>query len=323
MTTLQNLSSLDDLHCEELHWNDMADYDYDDDNFGSFEEEEAHFMSLISKEKNTHISENVLELNTFFLKKVRREILVWMKRVSSHHNFTLITLVLAINYFDRFVLKNGFQRERPWVTQLVAISCLSLASKFEETHAPLLLDLQVDCKYIFEAKTIKRMELLILSTLKWNMNAVIPFSYFPHLIKWFNLKNHLHWEILTKFESLILSAISDPRYLYYATSVIATVTMIQTLKELGLWKTLQHQIHLIDTFKLNKEKVEECHKFMKEMSSNDKTRKRKCCYSGKNSPTRVLDLDISDTSKESLSISSRTSSDQNVPKKCRTSESYT
>ncbi|KAL1291341.1 cyclin-D3-1-like [Arachis hypogaea] len=47
----------------------------------------------------------------------------------------------------------------------------------EETQVPLLLDLQVeDAKYVFESKTIQRMELLILSTLNWKMHPVTPLS---------------------------------------------------------------------------------------------------------------------------------------------------
>ncbi|KAI8017255.1 Cyclin-D3-1 [Camellia lanceoleosa] len=44
--------------------------------------------------------------------------------------------------------------------QLVAVACLSLAAKVEETQVPFLLDFQVEeSKFIIEAKTIQRMEL--------------------------------------------------------------------------------------------------------------------------------------------------------------------
>ncbi|KAI7982028.1 Cyclin-D3-1, partial [Camellia lanceoleosa] len=45
--------------------------------------------------------------------------------------------------------------------QLVAVACLSLAAKVEKTQVPLLLDFQVEeSKFVIEAKTIQRMELL-------------------------------------------------------------------------------------------------------------------------------------------------------------------
>ncbi|KAL1330363.1 hypothetical protein AAHE18_12G105900 [Arachis hypogaea] len=78
---------------------------------------------------------------------------------------------------DRFLLSFHFQREKPWMTQLASVTCISLAAKVEKTQVPILLDLQVeDAKYVFESKTIPRMELLILSTLNWKMHHVTPLS---------------------------------------------------------------------------------------------------------------------------------------------------
>ena len=39
-----------------------------------------------------------------------------------------------------------------------------------------------EAKSIFEAKTIQRMELLVLGTLKWRMQAVTPFSFIDHFL---------------------------------------------------------------------------------------------------------------------------------------------
>ena len=47
---------------------------------------------------------------------------------------------------------------------------------------------------MFEAKTIQRMELLVLSTLKWRMHPVTPISFFEHIVRRLGLKSRLHWE---------------------------------------------------------------------------------------------------------------------------------
>jgi cyclin D1/2/4, plant len=39
---------------------------------------------------------------------------------------------------------------------------------------------------VFEAKTIRRMELLVLSTLNWRMQAVTPFSYLDYFLRKLN-----------------------------------------------------------------------------------------------------------------------------------------
>jgi len=49
---------------------------------------------------------------------------------------------------------------------------------------PFLILWQVgDPKFAFEAKTIQRMELLVLDTLSWKMNAVTPCSLLEHILK--------------------------------------------------------------------------------------------------------------------------------------------
>lgn len=58
---------------------------------------------------------------------------------------------------------------------------------------------------MFDAKTIQKMELLVLSTLEWKMNPVTPLSFLDQIIRRLGLKNHLHWEFLRRCEALVLS----------------------------------------------------------------------------------------------------------------------
>ncbi|KAF5752168.1 putative cyclin d [Tripterygium wilfordii] len=79
------------------------------------------------------------------------------------------------------------------MVQLVVVTCLSLAAKVEETEVPLLLDFQVmETKYVFEPKMIQRMELLVLSALKWKMHPVTPLSFVDHIVRRLGLMNHVH-----------------------------------------------------------------------------------------------------------------------------------
>uniref|UniRef100_A0A453KRD4 Cyclin N-terminal domain-containing protein n=1 Tax=Aegilops tauschii subsp. strangulata TaxID=200361 RepID=A0A453KRD4_AEGTS len=70
------------------------------------------------------------------------------------------------------------QQEDGWAMQLLAVTCLSLAAKMEETLVPSLLDLQIEStRYIFEPRTILRMELLVLTALNWRLRSVTPFTF--------------------------------------------------------------------------------------------------------------------------------------------------
>lgn len=100
--------------------------------------DDEELTSLLSKEKlrKTHKPNSSLA-------RARKEAVDWMLRVNAHYSFSALTVVLAVDYLDRFFFSFQFQSEKPWMTQLAAVACLSLAAKVEETHVPLLLDLQV------------------------------------------------------------------------------------------------------------------------------------------------------------------------------------
>ncbi|KAE7999652.1 hypothetical protein FH972_004058 [Carpinus fangiana] len=196
----------------------------------------------------------------------------WILTVKAHYGFSALTAVLAVNYFDRFASSRTFQREIPWMSQLAAVACLSLAAKVEEIDVPLLLDLQVgESKYVFEAKTIQRMELLVLSTLKWRMNPVTPISFFDHIIRRLGLKNHLHWEFLWMCERLTLSIIADPSVMSYVPSVLATATMLRVIEDIEPYNPLEYQNQLMSVLKVSKEIVRGCYKLILEFcdSSNE------------------------------------------------------
>ncbi|KAL9275601.1 Cyclin-D4-1-like protein [Drosera capensis] len=107
----------------------------------------------------------------------------WIFKVHSHFNFGPQCACLSVNYLDRFLSAYEIPKGKAWTMQLLAVTCVSLAAKVEETDVPPPLDLQiVGSKFIFEAKMIQRMELLVLSTLKWRMHSVTPFSFIDHFL---------------------------------------------------------------------------------------------------------------------------------------------
>ncbi|KAB1208419.1 Cyclin-D3-1 [Morella rubra] len=193
--------------------------------------EDEELLSLFSKEQQqAHLDNSIVETDSA-LSEARREAVDWMLKVNAHYGFSALTAILAINYLDRFLTSLHFQRDKPWMIQLVAVACLSLAAKVEETQVPLLLDFQLDSKYVFEAKTIQRMELLVLSTLQWKMHPVTPLSFLDHIIRRLGLKTHLHWEFLRRCERLLLSVVCGTRFARYLPSVLATATMMRVIDQ--------------------------------------------------------------------------------------------
>lgn len=64
-----------------------------------------------------------------------------------------------------------------------------------------------DAKFVFEARTIQRMELLVLSTLKWRMQAVTPFSFIDYFLTKINADQIASSSIIKCIE-LILSTLN-------------------------------------------------------------------------------------------------------------------
>ncbi|XP_009367569.2 cyclin-D3-3 [Pyrus x bretschneideri] len=312
------------LFCEEGFEEDLGDNgsEEESENCDGFSKKQSSFpliflesdmfwendelSSLISKEEQTHVCISG-EISDGSLMAARKEVVEWILSVKAHYGFSSLTAILAVNYFDRFIASRPFQRDKPWMSQLAAVACVSLAAKVEETHVPFLLDLQVEeTKYVFEAKTIQRMELLVLSTLGWRMNPVTPNSYFDHIIRRFGLKSHLHWEFLWRCERLLLSVIADLRFTCYLPSVLATATMLYVIDEIEAFNPVEYQNQLMNVLKVSKDRVNECYKLIQELavSIENQDHKRKH-LSVPSSPNGVIDASFScDTSSDSWAIAS-------------------
>ncbi|VVB18223.1 unnamed protein product [Arabis nemorensis] len=273
--------------------------------------DDDELISLISKENET-IPCLYDKISDGFLVSCREEALDWVFRVKSHYGFSSLTALLAVNYFDRFITSIKFQTDKPWMSQLVAVSCLSLAAKVEEIHVPLLIDLQVEeARYVFEAKTIQRMELLILSTLQWRMHPVTPISFFDHIIRRFGTKCHKQLEFFRKCERLLISVVADTRFMSYIPSVLATAIMIYVIKDLKpCEEELEYQSQLMTLLKVNKEKVSECFELLLE---HNPSKKRMMNWLDEDSRSGVFDFDDSSNGSWNVSVASVSSSSSPEP----------
>ncbi|KAJ0981437.1 hypothetical protein J5N97_009692 [Dioscorea zingiberensis] len=180
--------------------------------------------------------------------EIRRNAINWISKVRAHYSFGPLSAYLSVNYLDRFLSAYELPQGKAWMTQLLSVACLSLAAKMEETEVPLSLDLQVgESKYVFEARTIQRMELLVLSTLKWRMQAVTPFSYIDYFLHNFNGGNPPRKSLVSRSVELILTMIRGTEYLAFRPSEIAAAVAFSVLGEtqiLEIDKALAGCVHV-------------------------------------------------------------------------------
>ncbi|XP_020577486.1 putative cyclin-D6-1 isoform X2 [Phalaenopsis equestris] len=139
---------------------------------------------------------------------------------------------LAANYIDRFLAKSQIPDDKPWIARLLAISCLCLASKMKNIgFSP--ADVQREEGFIFDARTIRRMELVVLGALEWRMRSITPFSFLRFFISYFPLTNPIIIQSLKTHASQILFKFqSDVKSLEFKPSVTAAAALLAAAREL-------------------------------------------------------------------------------------------
>nr|XP_043637616.1 cyclin-D4-2-like [Erigeron canadensis] len=179
------------------------------------------FVDYLSKLKNH---------NLFLV--ARQEAVDWISKAYSRFNFGPLCAYLSVNYLDRFLAVYELPNDKPWMIQLLAVTCLSLGAKMEENEMPTIMDLQdSESRYVFEAKTIQRMELMVLGTLKWRMQSVTPFSFIDSFIGKLNdyddgQSQTISRSLIFKATQLILSLIKGIDFLEYQPSEIAAAVAL-------------------------------------------------------------------------------------------------
>ncbi|KAG0559521.1 hypothetical protein KC19_10G111500 [Ceratodon purpureus] len=235
-------------------------------------------------------------------------------QVQSFYNYGPLTVALAVNYMDRFLSRHHLPQGRDWMLQLLSVACISLAAKMEESEVPILLDLQVEqVEHVFEAHTIQRMELLVLSTLEWRMSVVTPFSYIDYFFHKLGISNVLLRALLTRVGDIVLKAVKDTIFLPYLPSVVAAAAIICSLEEVTALQS-GDLMRIFGSLSVDVDAVKECYDDMQEVVMDSCYRrlsvKRKALLASEpQSPVGVLEAAaLSSASEGTSGFSSRESS---------------
>ncbi|XP_078446270.1 cyclin-B2-2-like isoform X3 [Wolffia australiana] len=142
--------------------NPLAVVDYVRDIYDFYKESEA----------SSGVSPNYMANQADINEKMRAILIDWLIEV--HHKFDLLdeTLFLMVNIIDRFLAKQSVVRKK---LQLVGVTAMLLACKYEEVSVPVVEDLVVICDRAYSRSEILDMERLMANTLQFNMS--VPTSY--------------------------------------------------------------------------------------------------------------------------------------------------
>ncbi|GLT40064.1 hypothetical protein SLA2020_142220 [Shorea laevis] len=204
----------------------------------------------------------------------REESVAWILKVQAFYNFQPLTAYLSVNYMDRFLCSRRLLQNSRWPMQLLSVACLSIAAKMEEPLVPSLLELQVEgTKYIFEPKTIRRMELLVLSVLDWRLRSVTPFSFIGFFAVKLDSTATFVGFLISRATEIILSNIKEASFLEYWPSSIAAAAILCAANEIPNLSLVnpEHAESWCDG--LSKEKIISCYRLMQELVLDSTRRK--------------------------------------------------
>ncbi|KAK8956953.1 Cyclin-D5-1 [Platanthera zijinensis] len=233
---------------------------------------EEYLEILLTKENDAETT------NIRFLrcKWLRCEAIQWILKMKESFGFCPQTVYMAVSYFDRFLMRRSIDNEQSWVVQLLSVACISLAAKMEEVMPPSLIEYQTE-KCYFDAITIQRMELFVLSTLEWRMSSVAPFSYLRFFTNKFFHGSNFSRDLLSKSIGFIFSVLEEINLVEFRASVIAAAAVLAALDMkltrqafesklnsvtfLGFMETEKPKSDIVDSL-LPQELVYSCYKLM-------------------------------------------------------------
>ncbi|KAE8698893.1 Cyclin-D1-1 [Hibiscus syriacus] len=204
----------------------------------------------------------------------REEAVAWILKVQAFYNFGPLTAYLSVNYLDRFWYSRRLPQTSVWPCQLLAVACLSLAAKMEEPLVPSLLDLQVEgARYIFEPKTIRRMELLVLTVLDWRLRSVTPFSFIDFFAYKVDPTGTFFGFLISKATDIILPNIKEANFLEYWPSSIAAAGILCAANDIPNLSLVNPEHAELWCNGLSREKILSCYRLMQELIVDNGRRK--------------------------------------------------
>ncbi|KAH9317993.1 hypothetical protein KI387_019762 [Taxus chinensis] len=263
----------------------------------NFPVEDDEMISLLVQKESEHLpKQDYLERyrNHVLDITARQDAINWIHKVQAHYNFRPLTAYLSVNYLDRFLSSYQLPQGLGWPFQLLSVACLSLAAKMEETEVPALVDLQVgDARFLFEARTIHRMELLILTTLKWKLRSITPFNFIDYLLYRLRDTDTVPQKLISRAIAFIVNTDRVIDFIDHRPSSIAAAAVMCACEEVNPPGSVDYKEAILSSNTINKERILSCYNLMQELVMDICWPTKKPSTGTPRSPIGVLDAAVS------------------------------
>jgi len=235
-------------------WEDIDQNDFDDPQAVADYVNEI-YEYLMEKEKDA-VDPKYMTTQVDINEKMRAILVDWLVEV--HRMFKLLpeTLFLSIGIIDRFLSITPVSREK---LQLVGVTAMLIASKYEEIYAPECNDFVYISDGAYTKTQILRMEQTVLNTL--NFNLTYPSAL--HFLRRYSKAGSSDYTLHTLCKYLIELMLIDVKLLKFPPSKVAAASVYLAramIHKTPLWSaTLEHY----STY--NEAQVRECAEEMNEL----------------------------------------------------------
>ncbi|KAG5542771.1 hypothetical protein RHGRI_015772 [Rhododendron griersonianum] len=151
--------------------NPLAVVEYIDDIYSYYKKVEV---------SSSCVSPNYMAQQFDLNERMRGILIDWLIEV--HYKFELMeeTLYLTVNLIDRFLAIQPVVRKK---LQLVGVTAMLLACKYEEVSVPVVEDLILISDKAYSRKDVLDMEKLMVNTLQFNMSVPTPYVFMRRFLK--------------------------------------------------------------------------------------------------------------------------------------------
>lgn len=194
--------------------------------------------------------------------KMRAILIDWL--VDVHLKFKLLpeSLFLTVNLIDRFLSKEKVGKEK---LQLVGVTCMLIASKYEEIYAPIVSDFVYITDNAYSKEEILRMERKVISILNFDLQITSSLRFLERLQRVLSV-DPLFLNLSKYFLEL---AQVDFNMLQHSPSMQATSALYLSLK---MAKVNKNWIEpLLSTFTHDEQEIRGCAKQMFVLFTKAKT----------------------------------------------------
>ncbi|XP_015070446.1 putative cyclin-D6-1 [Solanum pennellii] len=257
-------------------------------------------------------------INSNFLINIREATISKILQISQPFDSHFLSY-LAINYLDRFLSFHSLSDAKPWILNLIAVSCVSLAFKMKKTEYS-VTDIQQDAGTIFDIETIKRMELLILGSLKWRMRSITAFAFINFFVSLFKFKDlPFQQPLKARAIEIIFTSQNEIKILQFKPSIISASALLCASHELFPLQFSCYKTAIINCSYVHKDDLLSCYNVTQEITKKEYESILEI-VSSTSTPVNVLDVQMSWSSdnepiEEDSSVNAISSRQDNLTKR--------